>query len=224
MVERILRKVRSIFLHRRVRDEEQLLKIPPFNLIKSSSIDANAQLLRPQYEKYVTEVSSANMAASLELSALVLSLCQVSGYKKIADLGSGFTSYVLRLYASTTPGVEIFSIDDDPLWLEKTRSFLKSYGVDDSNLMTLDQFIEAKTGNFDCILHDLNFVEVRINYVDALLDRISQHGILILDDMHKPDYRIEVLRKLAGRPYNIYSLKRITGDALGRYSMAVTKS
>jgi hypothetical protein len=49
--------------------------------------------------------------------------------KRLLDLGSGFSSYVLRAYAAGVPGAVGWSVDDDPAWLEKTRAFLVSEGL-----------------------------------------------------------------------------------------------
>ena len=55
------------------------------------------------YEKFMknttSTVSSKGMALSLETAALVLLLCEIKQPKTIVDLGSGFSSYVLRKWA-----------------------------------------------------------------------------------------------------------------------------
>ena len=211
-VKRIIRKLYSIYLHLRVK---KFATIP--------GVEQNTKLLKPYFDDYIERVSVANMAASLELAAVLLSLLQSRKYKKLVDLGSGFSSFVFRLYAKSNPGVEVISVDDDALWLEKTRDYLKKNNVSDSDLLTLDQFLAKNLSGFDCILHDMNFVEVRINYVSTLLTKLSDNGILILDDMHKPDYRIDVLKKLEHEPFNIYDVREQTLDSFGRYSMIVTK-
>jgi len=213
MLNRIIRKLRFMYLQSRIK------KSNPFYKIDASLISRNMQLLKPYHSQYIREISTPDMAASLELAGTLLSICQANGYKKFADLGSGFSSFVLRYYAKSYPDVEVYSVDDNNKWLEKTRNYLKSVGVTDSKLFTLEEFLAGKFSDFDCILHDLNFVEVRINHVSTLLSKLSTHGVLILDDMHKPDYRFEVLTKMEKEPFDIYDLRELTLDSFGRYSM-----
>jgi predicted O-methyltransferase YrrM len=223
-VKRIVRKVKSLYLEAGVKNFRTLSAIHPFDKLNHKIITENKKVLQPYYDHYVKEVSVPNMAASLELAATLLSICQVSGYKKLADLGSGFSSFVLRYYATTNNDVVVYSIDDHREWLEKTRSYLVTSGVSDEHLMTLDDFIGGNFSGFDCIIHDLNFVEVRINYIMTLLPKLSPTGILILDDMHKPDYRHEVLRKLKTEPFDVYDLSDITKDSFGRYTMVALRA
>jgi hypothetical protein len=211
-MNRILRKLQSLFLHSKIR-----------KMARTDNVEKNSALLKPYFDEYIAEVSVSNMAASLELASTLLSILEKNKYRKLVDLGSGFSSFVFRFYANSNPGVEVYSVDDDAAWLEKTREYLKRNNMSDVNLLTLDQFIAADLSGFDCILHDLNFVEVRINHVSMLLSKLSANGILILDDMHKPDYRIEVLKKLQTQPFNVYDLRADTLDSFGRYSMIVLR-
>lgn len=219
----LLNKMRFVYLQSRIQSYRSLSAIHPFDKFDEATHRKNMELLAPWHSQYVRDISAPAMAASLELSAFLLSLCEASGYKKIVDLGSGFSSFVFRYYAKTTPGVEVYSVDDDAQWLEKTRGYLKSREVSDNNLMTLKEFIRLDPGSFDCILHDLNFVEVRIEYVKTLLAMLGANGIFILDDMHKPEYRYKVLKELRGTSWDIYNAKEFTHDKFGRYSMIALK-
>jgi predicted O-methyltransferase YrrM len=216
-------RMRFIYLQSRVKDFRALSEIHPFDKLDEQAFNNNMELLRPYHIRYVSEVSTPGMAASLELAAFLLSLCQASSFKKVADLGSGFTSFVLRYYAKSVQGVEIYSVDDDAQWLEKTRRHLADTNVSDDHLMTLPEFLDSNPQGFDCILHDLNFVEVRVNYVTRLLPMLSSNGILVLDDMHKAHYRYKVLKELHDRSWNVYGTGRFTRDSFGRYSMIALK-
>lgn len=176
--------------------------------------------LRPAYERYVKDVSRADMAASLELGAALLALCRTHRWKKLLDLGSGFSSYVFRLYARESSGVEVYSVDDDAEWLKRTMSYLAANELSTEHLMHLDDFLSQGNNSFDCILHDLNFVEVRVKYVQHVLERLSPEGLLIFDDVHKTDYRIDLMKQLRSQGGNMYSLKPITLDRFGRFSFA----
>lgn len=180
-------------------------------------------MLKPYYTEYVQQVSSPAMAASLELAAFMYSICKVTRYTKLLDMGSGLSSFVFRLYAKETPGVKVFSVDDDAAWLEKTKSYLRQNQLDTENMYTLQNFIDLKESGFDCILHDMNFVEVRINYVTLVIEVAKQNGIIIMDDVHKPDYRYALLKKLKNMAVDTFTVKPLTLDSYGRFAFAVLK-
>jgi hypothetical protein len=82
---------------------------------------AIAKRFENDYLDYLTRVGHPNHAASLELIATLWLLAEDSGARRIIDLGSGFTSFILRTYAAEHPGVEVWSVDDSAEWLERTR-------------------------------------------------------------------------------------------------------
>lgn len=224
MIRRIYDKFRLLKLRSRLGTIEQFRKATALQKLTEAYCAKNLERLRPAYEQYVDKISSPEMAASLELAALLLTICQLSGYRKLLDFGSGFSSFVFRLYAKETPGVIVFSVDDDPSWLKKTRKFLMDNRVEVDQLMTLEEFQKTGESEFDCVLHDLNLVEVRINHLDQIMRLINKKGLVILDDIHKPDYFIQVLSKLENTNHKIFSLKPFTLDGYGRFSVGVIKS
>lgn len=194
-----------------------------FASLIQQDISKATHTLKPYYEEYINHVSRADMAMSLELAAFVYALCVNKGFKNLFDLGSGFSSFVYRLYASENVGVQVISVDDDAQWLEKTRSYVRQHGLPDTGMLTLDQFLQQPFTQFDCVLHDLNFVEVRINYVQRVLEATANSGVLILDDVHKPDYLYQVLDMLKQQSISIYDLKPVTLDSYNRYALAVLR-
>lgn len=223
MIGKLLRKVEFLSLQARVGSFDQFKKIAKLDQLDSKIIKQNTEILRPHYEYYIKEVSRADMAASLELATFIYTLCQLNHYTKILDMGSGLSSFVLRLYAKENHGVRIFSVDDDSDWLEKTKEFLKMHQLNTDNVFTLDQFLKSTENEFDCILHDLNFVEVRINYIERMMEVTKSNGIVIFDDVHKPDYLFALLKKLQGGSSKVYNLKPITLDQYNRFALAVVK-
>ncbi|MCE7863101.1 MAG: hypothetical protein DYG99_06115 [Bacteroidetes bacterium CHB5] len=220
MLNRIARKMSFQILKSKIlpypKLEEQFLLTP-------TEIDRASKILKPYYDYYIAHVSKADMAMSLELAALVYALCVKKELKNLLDLGSGFSSFVYRLYASTHSGVRVVSVDDDAQWLEKTRMYLHEQNLSDTRLITLEQFLEEPISGFDCVLHDLNFVEVRINYLPQVLAATAHAGVLILDDVHKPDYLHQVLKKLKHESVTVYNLKPATLDSFNRFALAVLK-
>jgi len=223
MIRRIFRKLKFMSLHSGVNTFEQFKKMEPFDQLDSKVLDQNMELLRPHYEQYIREISRADMAASLELAAFIFTICKINKFTKLLDMGSGLSSFVYRLYAKETPGVIVYSVDDDAAWLEKTKDFLRHHELDTQNMFTLDQFLKSGESEFDCILHDLNFVEVRINYVEQMMKITKINGIIIFDDVHKTDYLFALLVKLKETQSRVFTLKPVTNDSYGRFALAVVK-
>lgn len=169
MFYRILRKFKLISLESSVKSLDRLRAVNPFDKLTLPFVKANQEILRPFYEEYISNVSRSDMAASLELAAFLFSVCKINHYTKLLDAGSGFSSFAFRFYAKQTPGVRVYSIDDDAAWLMKTKHYLKEHSLDTLDMLTLEDFVKLNEGGFDCILHDMNFVEVRIKYVDFVL-------------------------------------------------------
>lgn len=219
MIHRLLRKIKSVTSDASIRSFHQWQSSSVSYERLVSTCDACREQLRAAYEDYVNNVSRPDMAASLELGALLLALCKINRWQNLLDLGSGFSSYVFRLYARQTPGVTVYSVDDDPVWLKRTSSFLTGHQLSADNLVCLDDFLRTNPMPFDCILHDLNFVEVRIHHVEELLRRLSPGGVVIFDDAHKADYRAALMKILSSRG-TTYSLRPVTQDNYGRYALA----
>ncbi len=178
--------------------------------------------VRALHHEYVTTVSTPEMAASFELCRFLAMLHHASPIGKSADLGSGFTSYALRKFGQQH-NTNVWSVDDNPEWLQKTGLYLSSKGLATSNLNTLEQFIQSGERDFNLILLDLNFVEIRKDYIDFVLDICAAGGLVIFDDVHKPQFRLEVLRKASHHPVSLYDLKPLTEDRFKRFAMIAKK-
>lgn len=177
--------------------------------------------LKKAHQEYVSAISSPEMAASFELSRFLLCAQKELKVAKAVDLGSGFTSFILRRSGNATT---VWSVDDDERWLAKTAAYLSSKGVSTSNLCSLSVFIDSGESDFDLIVLDLNYVEVRKNYIDLVLKRCAPGGMVVFDDVHKPHFRLEVLRHCKGHPVELYDLKPVTTDQYGRYAMFAIKT
>ncbi len=223
MIGRFIRKLKFISLQFSVRTFAQFQNIKPFDQLDLKVIEQNKEMLRPYYQQYVRNISSAEMATSLELASFMFSICKINQFVKLLDMGSGLSSFIFRLYAKETPGVKVYSIDDDAAWLEKTKCYLIQHDLNTDNMFTLQQFIDLEESGFDCLLHDMNFVEIRIQYVDLILQATKQNGLIIMDDVHKPDYRYALLKKLKGKTFEKFTLKDVTLDSFGRFAFAVLK-
>ncbi|MFM7431760.1 MAG: methyltransferase domain-containing protein [Flammeovirgaceae bacterium] len=223
MIDRIKRKLHFLTLQLQVKSFSKFRKELSLRQLSISDLADNKRKLQPYYSEYVNHISSPEMAASLELAGFMYTLCKANQYKKVLDMGSGLSSFIFRLYAKETLGVEVYSVDDDAAWLTKTRGYLEQHHLDTNNMFTLQQFVDLKESGFDCILHDMNFVEVRIQYVDFVFRSAKKNGLIIMDDVHKMDYRFALLKKLKPLEASCFTLRDITKDNFGRFAYAVLK-
>ena len=178
--------------------------------------------LAPHHARYVAEVSSEKMAASLELSVFLLWWCRAQRPRRVVDLGSGFTSYVLRRHqAEATPRPAVWSVDDDPAWLERTRAWLHQHRLDDGDLVSWDSFVASGARDFDLVVHDVGSMQFRAGQLDRALDLAAPGGLVLIDDMHRFDHRDAVLRRIAARGLRALSLRGLLLGKFGRYPYAV---
>lgn len=191
---------------------------PAHQAVLTAARDSAMRELRPAYDRYVAEVSEADMAASLETMGLVLALCRGLEPARVADLGSGFSSYVLRLWAGDS-GARVYSVDDNPAWLAKTRDFLAADGLEADRLMTWEAFQalpREEPAGLDLVFHDLGDMATRRAAFDWILAKAPGVPVLV-DDVHKRkgEHFFQAART-AGR--ELLPLKDLTLDRFGRFS------
>lgn len=175
--------------------------------------------LLPHYEDYVSGVSSDIMAASLEVSVLLLLCCEIFRPMRILDLGSGFSSFVFRFYMGTAnPKPTVVSVDDSDEWLEKTGSYLKGKNVCTDNLIPWGDFAGMSMDPFDLVFYDLGGFEFRKDTFVKVTRMVSRGGVLIIDDMHSADYGSFVKEKMDAENMRYYSVREHTNDRFGRFS------
>ena len=165
--------------------------------------------LREAYVDYVKNVSTPVWSISWQLVVYLEKLVRALQPKRVLDLGSGFSSYLLRRF-----NTEVTSVDTDLGWLQKTHDFLQHKQVTTEGLYLLKDF--QFIGDYDLILHDLGRVEIdRL----PLFKEIRQHcnGVAIFDDMHTATYQREV--KEFFKDDIIMDLEDDTFDALDRKSV-----
>jgi predicted O-methyltransferase YrrM len=177
-------------------------------------------LLGTLHAQYETRISTPGVPISLELALYLWALLQESRPTRILDLGSGFSSFVFRLWAKTTGApTTVWSVDHEPEWLNRTREFLQSFELPVENLTSWEQFRER---DFDLILHDLGTIDLRIASLDTVLSLPRPGGLIILDDVHFPNYAQGAAEVLARRGFYSHSLASSTRDRYGRYSWLVS--
>ena len=175
--------------------------------------------LYPKYVEYCTKVSARDMAVSIETMVYVWWLCDEMGARRVADLGSGYSSYVLRLYRAANPGVEVVSVDDSPEWLAKTAAWLKANDLPTDGLIGPDEWV-AGGEPFDVILHDYAGGGKREAFMDAAAARLAQDGVLVFDDAHHFTHHVCMARTARDHGLALFDLLEQTVDPIARYALA----
>ncbi len=214
-----LRKERIAARYEGKRDKKRMHKlIPEFHEYEKLA-QASLKELQPYYKEYVSKISPADMVLSLELSCLLHTLCKIKAPQVLIDLGSGFSSFVLRLYAlHANTSVTVYSIDDNSVWLERTRAFLVKHQLNSNMLLTWSEFCNMNRPKADIVLHDLGSVSKRSETLENALGLIQDDGFLILDDIHKDGYNIEARKTVSRLGFHLWSLRHYTLDTFGRFA------
>lgn len=136
--------------------------------------------VRAAYDRYIATVSPDSMAISWELSMWLWGLLHERQPRRLADLGSGWSSALFRFYSQDHPGSSALSVDNDPVWAACTRGFLTSCGLPPAvHIWGTDSLLPC-----DLVLHDLGNIPTRVATAQAAMALVVPGGALILDDMH----------------------------------------
>jgi predicted O-methyltransferase YrrM len=204
---------------RRGRTELAALKraLPGLDGIEAAVSSARRQL-EPAWRTYITTVSTPVMAASLELSAFLLALARIRRPGRVLDLGSGFTSCVLRTHAMERGDTEVVTIDDDAAWLERSRAFLQSNRLPTDGMWTWAEFSGSGPQPFELVVHDLGNMSVRAATLPQALELTAPEGLLVLDDVHNASYGASApaVCRRAGRRF--LPARLLTLDQYGRFA------
>ena len=196
-----------------------------FSPFETALPEATASL-RDAHASYTTNISTPDMAVSLEVAAMLLAFCETTRPRRLIDLGSGFSSYVLRRYQSGCDADEqpfVKSVDDAAEWLEQTRRFLRGHDLSEEAVITVDELGENDSGTYDLVFHDVGRMPTRKAWLPRALDLArSGSGIVFLDDCHKPDYFRVCRDELRSRSCRVYNLRAICRDEFDRFDLLVT--
>jgi hypothetical protein len=190
----------------------------PFMRNFHKTINRELPLLNVHYKSYVSDISSADMAISLKTAILLRLFCEATQPQSILDLGSGFSSFIFRSYASSKTFAKVCSVDDDPDWLLQTKNYLASHNLPTDQLLLWDQFKNSPPAPFDFIFHDLGNMHLRKQSLDLVL-ALAETGQspIILDDLHKSHYAQFVRSVLNRYVCRFFDLCYYTLDEHGRF-------
>jgi predicted O-methyltransferase YrrM len=211
----------SSYLESRIGKDKLIKRFPELAALPELQKQKRNDLL-PFYQEYVANVSLSGITLSLELATFLGVLCEIIKPQAILDLGSGFSSFVLRRFAAQSgQGTAVWSIDDHGGWLEKTREFLDANNMPVEHMGTWEAFSQGNEQSFDLIFHDLGSMVVRGQSLEKVLAMGRRGSVAVLDDIHDHKYRAHVAKVVGKGGYEQFSLKWCTVDGIGRYSALV---
>lgn len=179
--------------------------------------------LESAYWRYTHGVNSGVWTIGYELADWIFGHCEsnVNRIKNACDLGSGFTSWVLRHTLPETTTVH--SIDDQDYWITQTMTFLEAYKLRTAGVMSFGMWTDKHKGTlYDLIIFDLGGGQ-RERQVEAVLNHLAPSGICVLDDMHRETYRTRCEELGTREGYSFFSLKRKTKDRYGRWAAYIER-
>ena len=172
--------------------------------------------IKETYKEYCDTVSKYGHPMSIESVIWMVDLINEGGFKKIADFGSGFSSYAIRKYCN----VENHSFDTDAGWLEKTKNYLEQKSLTTDNLFVHND--ESIAEDYDLVLWDLGNKDFRKTEFLRLIGYF-QNSTCIIDDCHDPRY-INMCRELGrGDDWDLEEITEVT-DEFGRYVSVLRRS
>lgn len=161
-------------------------------------------------------------ALDVPASVWLWNACQREKANRVLELGSGFSSWVLRHWQQratsergSTPSV--WTVDDEPKWLETTRLELLERNFDTSRMAHFDTALtDCAVTSFDLTFVDLDNTATRLKHAADFVRWTRSGGLLVLDDWHMPHYREPMTAKLADLGISVEPLPETT-DEWGRY-------
>ena len=98
--------------------------------------------------------------------------------------------------------------------------------MDYNHLYTWEHFKDLAKPVFDIVFVDIRPVNRRVDNFDSFFSYLSENGVLIYDDYHKPHLRKPLqkkIRKIKGM-INAFNLYELTLDSYGRFALWIEKN
>lgn len=169
----------------------------------------------PFYQKYIDEVSTDYMAASIECCSFLMELCLENKIETVLDLGSGFSSfcfrYLQKYYASW---MVCKSVESSQEWLDKTRDFCIKNNVKENNF---ELWENIKPRKYDLVFVDIDSTANRPSYYKQLDQFIYNKTYVVFDDMHKKSL-FSAVNQIFNRSLEEINIKEQTTDKFSRYA------
>lgn len=165
------------------------------------------------YQAYLSAGANPAHAMSLQTAKWLDGWITEQKPERVLDIGSGFSSYVLRSHE----GTYAWSVEEDASWADYTRKFLAGKGLDAGHVFDGLDF-RGLDGKFDLVLLDSKGEVPRIQRLRKAAALVKDGGTLIVDDGHFPSLHrcCKVWAKIQG--YEFADLKELKDD-FGRWPM-----
>lgn len=174
--------------------------------------------LKPTYVDYCGNVSRRSMAASIETMTYLAYVCQRFRVRDACDLGSGYSSMVLRMFGATRAD----SVDDSPEWLGRTGDFLEKCGFARDGLYGWKEWVLAGR-SYDLIFVDYSSGLDREMAIRHAPTRLRRGGMLICDDAQHDSHRTVMGETAVEHGLAVLPIRPLTLDEVGRYAAAMVK-
>jgi len=183
------------------------------------------KIIKKQYKIYTSTISTKDMAISYELSKFIWDMINKNKYINILDLGSGFSSFVFRYYQKTNApkNCKVTSVDTSIEWLTYSNKFLSNNDLNLENIFTFEEFKKLPHDDYDFILYDLGRMITRAENLEYVLNFANEKTPVIIDDVHKKDYRDKVEETVTKLGKTIIDIKSETFDSYGRYAYLINE-
>lgn len=164
----------------------------------------------------------AQTALDVPASVWLWNACQREDANRVLELGSGFSSWVLRHWQQHAihergSAPIVWTVDDEAKWLETTRLELVERGFDTSRLASLENAMtDVAVTQFDIVFVDLDNTSTRLRHAADFVRWTRPGGLLVLDDWHMPHYREPMTARLMELGVAVEPLPETT-DEWGRY-------
>lgn len=164
--------------------------------------------VKNMYNFYTSRISPDSWAVSWEFSEWLWGyLTENPQHESALDLGSGWTSYLLRVHPHD---LEVQSVDTDLDWAKKTSSFLDEFGRESTVLPWKDEAIQPA----DVVIYDCGSPD-RAQHLDYVASLVTPLGVMVIDDVHRTYYAAQVLDWAKDSGWVVEPLA-LTRDGYGR--------
>lgn len=174
--------------------------------------------LYPDYKDYCLSVSRRLYALSIETCAYIWWLCHELKPSKVCDLGSGFSSYVLRRYATTCGHhVDFCSVEDDARWRDRTLGFLRRQNLPSGNVFDPETWM-AVDDRYDLIVYDFSGGQARNDWMLPAVQHLTVDGVAVLDDAQNVLHHLRMGEVCIETGRTLLDCFHQTVDDVGRYA------